>query len=298
MSMPQHQPDPRRRLGRGLAALIGDDTTEEAVVEETRSLRQLPIEFIRRNPRNPRRDFREEDIAELAASIRERGILQPLIVRPVEDEQNVYEIVAGERRWRAAQAAGVHSVPVIIRTMGDAEALEIALVENIQRSDLSPLEEAEGYHQLIDRFGYTQQQLSEVIGKSRSHVANTLRLLNLPAEVRDHLAAGRITAGHARTLIAADNPVVLAEQIVTKGLSVREAERLAKDAATDSRTKRHASASKDADVRALEASLTEALGLKVTIAPRSTEAGELRISYASVEQFDHVCRRLLGRSPG
>lgn len=287
------QENTKRRLGRGLAALIGDDTTEEGVVADARTLRHMPIEFIVRNPRNPRRSFLEADLADLTRSIREKGLLQPIVVRPIDGQVNQYEIVAGERRWRAAQKAGVHEVPVIIRSFSDGEALEIALIENIQRADLNAIEEAEGYQQLIDHFGYTQQQLADSIGKSRSHIANTLRLLTLPDKIKGYLTSGELTAGHARTLIATDAPEEIAERIVKLGLSVRDAEDLARKPANDSVAKsKRQPEPKDADTAALEKTLTETLGLKVNIDHKGRKGGELRIHYKTLEQLDDVCRRL------
>jgi ParB family chromosome partitioning protein len=293
MAMAQEQS--KKRLGRGLAALIGDDVSEEGVVEDARSLRHLPIEFITRNPRNPRRSFAESDLADLTASIRAKGMLQPIVVRPVTGETNRYEIVAGERRWRASQLAGIHDVPVIIREFSDGEALEIALIENIQRADLNPIEEADGYQQLIDHFEYTQQQLADSIGKSRSHIANTLRLLNLPARIRTYLQEGALTAGHARALVANPAPEALADKIVKLGLSVRDAERMARESDNDSQPKpSQPAAARDHDTVALERNLAEALGLKVQIAHSAAGKGELRIKYSTLEQLEDVCKRLYG----
>jgi ParB family chromosome partitioning protein len=278
----------KKRLGRGLAALIGDDTNEEAVVQDIRSLRHVPVEFLHASPNNPRRHFADADLEELAKSIRDKGLLQPLIVRPRGDGD--FEIVAGERRWRAAQKAGVHEVPVLIRELSDGEALEIALIENIQRSDLNPLEEARAYGMLLNQFSYTQQQLAESIGKSRSHIANTLRLLTLPDSVRQMIEDGKLTAGHARTLVATDSPAELADRIIKLGLSVREAEDLTRRAAPASaRTPRP---EKAADTRALEKSVGDALGLKVEIAAKGA-GGTVTIRYASLEQLEDVCRRLM-----
>jgi ParB family chromosome partitioning protein len=278
----------QRRLGRGLAALIGDDTTEEAIIQDVRSLRHIPIELIEPNPNNPRKIFREEELEDLSRSLREKGMLQPLLVRRRAD-QRTYEIIAGERRWRAAQRAGLHDLPVLIRDMSDGEALEIALVENIQRSDLNPIEEARGYAQLIEQFGYTQQKLAESVGKSRSHIANTLRLLALPDEVRRRLEEGELTAGHARTLIAKPDPVAAAEQIVKLGLTVRDAERLSREPAQGAGTAKLKQ--KSADVQALEAELREHLGLRVEIAD-GKRGGRLVLHYRSLEQLDDLCRRL------
>lgn len=292
------QENTKRRLGRGLAALIGDDTTEEGVVADARSLRHMPIEFLVSSARNPRRRFEESDLADLTNSVREKGLLQPIVVRPIEDQINQYEIVAGERRWRAAQKAGIHEVPVIIRTLSDGEALEIALIENVQRADLDAIEEAEGYQQLIEHFDYTQQQLANSIGKSRSHIANTLRLLNLPEKIKNYLSSGQLTAGHARTLIATDTPEEIAEKIVRLGLSVRDAEDLARKPANESAAKsKRLPAEKDADTAAVEKTLTEALGLKVNIVHHGRKGGEVKIHYKTLEQLDEVCRRLNRTAP-
>lgn len=279
---------PKKRLGRGLAALIGDDTSEEAMVQDVRSLRHMPIELMRASPNNPRKHFADQDLDELANSIRDKGLLQPIVVRPVAD--GGYEIVAGERRWRAAQRAGVHEVPVLIRELTDGEALEIALIENIQRSDLNPLEEARAYGMLLEQFSYTQQQLAESIGKSRSHIANTLRLLNLPESVRRQIEEGSLTAGHARALVATDSPAELADRIIKLGLSVREAEGLAREAGNAKKPRMKPE--KDADTRALEKLVSEAIGLKVEIAHKGNAGGAMVISYKTLEQLEDICRRL------
>lgn len=287
----------KRRLGRGLAALIGDDLSEESVVEDARNLRHLPIELLHPNSSNPRRSFKTEEIDDLAQSIREKGLLQPLIVRPRRDGTG-YEIVAGERRWRAAQRAQVHDVPVLIRELSDAEALEIALIENIQRADLNPLEEAQGYAQLIDRFAYTQQQLADAIGRSRSHIANTLRLLSLPEEVRAHIEAGDLTAGHARALVASSAPAELAKQIIALGLNVRQAEQLGRSSQQTVRP--HYSVGRTSgnpDVKDLERRITEALGMRVDIIDRGRAGGKVRVHYKTLEQLDEICRRLASRPP-
>ncbi len=278
----------KKRLGRGLAALIGDDTSEAAVVQDIRSLRHMPIELIHASPNNPRKHFADADLDDLANSIREKGLLQPIVVRPRADGQ--YEIVAGERRWRASQRAGIHEVPVLIRELNDGEALEIALIENIQRSDLNPLEEARAYGLLLEQFSYTQQQLADSVGKSRSHIANTLRLLTLPDTVRSLIEDGKLTAGHARTLVASDSPAELADQIIKLGLSVREAESLVRDASPSSRP-RKTRPEKDADTKALELSVTQALGLKVLVDHR-TSGGTVTISYKTLEQLEEICRKL------
>lgn len=281
------------RLGRGLAALIGDMQTAEGVrgsADEAKvGVRQVPIGQVIANRANPRREFDADQLEELANSVREKGVMQPLLVRPNGDQ---LEIIAGERRWRAAQKAGLHEVPVIVREVDDKEALELAIIENVQRVDLNPLEEAQGYGQLMDQFSYTQQDLAQVIGKSRSHVANTLRLLRLPEEVRGMLASGDLTAGHARTLITAEDPAGLAKRIVSSGLSVREAEALAQRGI--GATKRKASEgkpAKDADTLALERRLSDALGLSVSI-DHKDEGGRLEIRYRTLEQLDGVCSKL------
>lgn len=285
----------RKRLGRGLAALIGEiDKPANSVQQSAPADRRVPIEFVSPNPRNPRRRFAEGELADLAASIKEHGIVQPIVVRPAHGDR--YEIIAGERRWRAAQQAGLAQVPIIVREVDDRIALEIAIIENVQRSDLNPLEEAAGYQSLIDEHQYTQADLAQVIGKSRSHVANTLRLLKLPPDVRQMLSDGELSAGHARTLVTADNPLGLARRIVSEGLSVRQAEALAQtpDARSPSERKpRDAAREKDADTIALEKLLSDVTGLAVAISHKSG-GGELRISYSSLEQLDDLCRRLQG----
>jgi ParB family chromosome partitioning protein len=286
--------DKPTRLGRGLAALIGDmATVEGARVTESGGVKKLPVEFIIANRANPRRTFNSEQLEELTNSIREKGVMQPLLVRP-SDDPNIFELIAGERRWRAAQKAGLHDVPVIVRDVGDKEALELAIIENVQRADLNPLEEAMGYGQLIEQFDYTQQDLAQVIGKSRSHVANTLRLLRLPEDVRDMVASGTLTAGHARTLITAEDPATLARQIVSGGLSVREAEALSQQ--RDVAGKKRASephVDRDADTIALERRLSDALGLSVSLA-HSERGGKLEIRYKTLEQLDGICLKLTG----
>ena len=279
---------PKKRLGRGLAALIGDDTSEEAVLQDVRTLRHMPIELLKASPNNPRKHFAEADLEELANSIRDKGLLQPIVVRPVSGGE--YEIVAGERRWRAAQRAGVHDVPVLIRELSDGEALEIALIENIQRTDLNPLEEARAYGLLLEQFSYTQQQLAESVGKSRSHIANTLRLLNLPEPVRKQIEEGNLTAGHARALVVTDSPAELADRIIKLGLSVREAEGLAREAASPRKSK--PKQEKDAATKALEKLVSEAIGLKVDITHKGTAGGMMQISYKTLDQLEDICRRL------
>lgn len=286
----------KRRLGRGLAALIGEmDQTIPVGTPQAKPVnpdRLVPIEFISRNPRNPRRVFDEDELRDLSASIRQHGIVQPVVVRTIGSDR--FEIIAGERRWRAAQLAGLVEIPVIIRDVDDRTALEIAIVENVQRADLNPLEEAMGYDQLIAEHGYTQNDLGEIIGKSRSHVANSLRLLKLPEPVRDMVSSGTLSAGHARALIPTSDPSALARTIVTKGLSVRDAEKLAQNDIRAQSEPEKAPArlvERDSDTVALERTLSDALGLDVKINHKGS-GGQLRISYRSLEQLEAVCRLL------
>lgn len=285
---------PKKRLGRGLAALIGDDLTDETPVvqdPEVRSaLREVPIETVRSNNLNPRKHFNEEELEDLARSISEKGILQPVVVRPAADAET-YQIVAGERRWRAAQRAGLHTIPVLVRELSDKEVLEIAIIENVQRSDLNPVEEAMGYQQLIDSFEYTQQQLAESIGKSRSHIANTLRLMTLPRPVLDKLQKGELTAGHARALIATDDPVGLSQKIIALGLSVRQAEALARNKSQQADAT-PTSADNDSDLKSIEKALSEALGLRVSVQSGNGEKGKLIINYKTLDQFEELCSKL------
>jgi len=286
----------RSRLGRGLAALIGDVGDESGAIERARGARRVPIEFIRANPRNPRRKFAEEELSELSASIKEKGVLQPILVRGVPGKSDQFEIIAGERRWRAAQKAGLHDVPVLQLEIGDREALEIAIVENVQRADLNALEEAAGYESLMDEFKYTQNDLARVVGKSRSHVANTLRLQKLPPSVKKYLQEGKLTAGHARALLAHEDPEGLAKLIVEEGLNVREAEARAQErpAAKGRGGRRRTKAQKSPDIRALEKRLSDALGLTVEIAQRG-QGGEVRVRYKTLDQFEALSRKLAGR---
>jgi ParB family chromosome partitioning protein len=283
----------KRRLGRGLAALIGEMDQPLADVSARPSVsadRKVAIDLVVRNPRNPRKHFAEEDLQDLASSIRQHGIVQPVVVRPVGDK---FEIIAGERRWRAAQLAGLNEIPVLIRDVDDRTALELAIVENVQRTDLNPLEEALGYEQLIAEHGYTQNDLGEIIGKSRSHVANSLRLLKLPDLVRDMITSGTLSAGHARALIPTSDPVGLARTIVAKGMSVRDAERLAQHniRAQSQPAPETKSVQKDPDTLALERSLSDNLGLDVTVNHKGN-GGRLTISYKSLEQLEEICRLL------
>ncbi len=285
----------KSRLGRGLAALIGDIGDDFGGDDAHRGTRRIPIEFLRRNPRNPRTQFGEAELAELADSIRERGIIQPIVVRALRELPDVFEIVAGERRWRAAQRAGLHDVPVVIVEADDRLALELTIIENVQRSDLNPIDEAGGYERLVGQYGYTQTDLATTLGKSRSHVANTLRLLKLPSRVRDMMGRGEISAGHGRALLAVDDPEIVADRIVERGLTVRDIERLGRAPETKSALARggrpRAQPAPDADTRALEQELVEALGLAVEIRS-SGESGEIRLRYSSLEQLDALCRAL------
>ena len=285
----------RSRLGRGLAALIGDVGDEIGAIERARGQRRVPVEFLRPSARNPRRNFVEVDLDDLTASIRERGILQPIIVRSIPGMMDAYEIIAGERRWRAAQRAELHDVPVILVEADDREALEIAIVENVQRTDLNAIEEAAGYERLIAEFNYTQNDLARVIGKSRSHVANTLRLSKLPVPVRKLVSEGAVSAGHARALLSVSDPEFMAQKIIDDGLSVRDIERIVQEEArgeTKSAVPSKPKAVKDPDTRALEKALEEALGLSVSIGHRANGAGEVKIGYKTLEQLDALCHRL------
>ena len=289
----------RPRLGRGLAALLGGTETHTESVSPPRAPKKLPVEFLRPNPRNPRRQFGEEELAELTASIKEKGIIQPILARPVPDQAGMFEIIAGERRWRAAQRAGLHEVPIHSIEADDREALALAIIENIQRSDLDPLEEAAGYEQLLDEFNYSQTDLASVIGKSRSHVANSLRLLKLPERTKTLVHEGKLSAGHARLLLSCGEPDALADKIIAQNLSVREVEQMLETTPETSRAKgqgprKREAPEKPADTRALEKSLRDALGLEAVISQSGTEAGELRLRYKTLDQLEFVCRRLKG----
>jgi ParB family chromosome partitioning protein len=282
------------RLGRGLAALIGDVGDEAQVLERQRNQRRVPIEFVKPNPRNPRRVFSDAELDELAASIRERGIIQPILVRTVRGAMDQYEIVAGERRWRAAQRAGLHDVPVLLLEVSDKEALELAIIENVQRADLNPLEEANGYASLAEEFNYSQDEIAKIVGKSRPHVANTLRLLKLSDGVKAYINSGQLSAGHARLLVGQPNAEELAEMIVQRGLNVRQVEEMARaDGKRQARIVRKTGlVGPDPDTAALEKRLSDALGLAVRIAHRADGQGVLSIRYRNVEQLDEVTRRL------
>ena len=286
----------RRGLGRGLSALLGESDAEGPAgsTGEAPGAREIPIELIHRNPDQPRRRFAEAEIAELADSIREKGVLQPVLVRPAPGMAGEYQLVAGERRWRAAQQAGLRTMPALIRELDDKQVLEIAIVENVQREDLGPIEESLSYLALIEKFGRTQEEVAQVVGKSRPHVANALRLLNLPAEVQALLADGQLTAGHARALIGSVNPLGLAEEVIARGLNVRDTEALVKRGAPEKKSAGSGSRrpGKVADTLDLEESLSEVLGLVVDIRDLGGK-GELRIQYATLEQLDDLCRRLM-----
>jgi ParB family chromosome partitioning protein len=286
--------DSRSRLGRGLAALIGDVGDEFSGMERDRGggARGVPLEFLRPNPRNPRKSFPEVELDDLAASIREKGIIQPILVRAMPGVEDVFEIIAGERRWRAAQRAGLHEVPILVVEAGDREALEIAIIENVQRSDLNAIEEAMGYERLIAEFNYAQGDLARIIGKSRSHVANTLRLMKLPDSVKAMLQNGELSAGHGRALLAVPDPETVARRIVERGMNVREVERLGQsESELEQSPRSRAKAEKDPDTRALEKALEDVLGMTVSI-QHGARGGELKIRYKTLEQLEDVCRRL------
>jgi len=288
-----------KRLGRGLSALLGETEGESYSAPETghtgsdsrRGVSVLPIELIEPNPDQPRKTMTETELDALAESIADKGIVQPILVRPIAGDR--YQIVAGERRWRAAQRARLHEVPALIRELTDRETLEIGIVENVQRADLNPVEEAQAYKQLIERFGHTQDDVAKAVSKSRSHIANMVRLLALPASIQAHLAAGRLSAGHARAIATSPNAEILAENIIARGLSVREAEKLAKGGvAVETKSAAPKSAGgKDADTRALEADIAARLGLEVDIR-HGANGGEIRVVYRTLEQLDDICRRL------
>lgn len=301
-------PKKTRGLGRGLSALMADvgpvDGATTTSAPPRSADRRLPVEVLEPNPDQPRRDFAPEQLDSLAASIREKGVIQPLIVRPLPGDPERFQIVAGERRWRAAQMAQVHELPVLVRDFSDAEVLEIAIIENIQRADLNAVEEALGYKQLIDRFGHTQEKVAEALGKSRSHIANMLRLLSLPDEVLRFVRDGKLSAGHARALITLPNALELAREAVMKGLSVREVEKLARGAAgkTGGGTggsagigkPRGGAPAKDADTRQLEGDLSATIGMLVEIRHTTAGSGEVVISYRDLAQLDELCARLTG----
>jgi ParB family chromosome partitioning protein len=306
------------RLGRGLSALLGDyagarnaiETTpgaEPAASNDAKPEGLIPstiaVDRIIPNPKQPRRTFVESDLQELSDSIKEKGVLQPILVRPDPSNADMFEIIAGERRWRAARRAGLTAIPAIVRTMDDREVLEIAIIENVQRADLNPIEEAEAYKSLIDRFGRTQESVATQVGKSREHISNTLRLLNLPDEVREHVREGRLTAGHARALMKTPDPIALARDVIATSLSLRDTEALAKGekaaksgassgGGSRGASKSSSDADKDVDTKALELDLQRSLGLDVEILHSNGKGGEVRIKYAQLEQLDEICRLL------
>lgn len=288
----------RRNLGRGLDALLGEESEDYASLDRVRATKTVPVEFILPSPVQPRRNFDEAEMQTLTQSVKEKGILQPVLVRRNPENPSYYELIAGERRWRAAQAAQLHEIPVIVKDLSDQESLEIALVENLQRQDLSPLEEAEGYRRLMEEFSHTQEKLAETVGRSRSQVANMLRLLNLPDAVKDMLDSAQLTAGHGRALLNAADPLGLARQVVAKGLNVRQTEALVRAPGKDKapRKPRAAAGAKTADTLALESELEALLGLKVEIVERGN-AGQLIINYQTLEQLDDVLQRLSKPGP-
>jgi ParB family chromosome partitioning protein len=283
----------RSRLGRGLAALIGDVGQESETTQDNnggRKPRRAPVENLRTNPRNPRKTFTETELEELSASVRERGIIQPIVVRALRDDK--FEIIAGERRWRAAQRANLHEVPIVVVEATDAQSLELAIIENVQRADLNAMEEAAGYQALMDTFSHSQDDVAQIVGKSRSHVANTLRLLKLPEPVKAYVAAGKLSAGHARMLIGQPNPEAMANDIVNRGLNVRQVEAIARQGSKPQA--KSAKAAKDADTRALEKQMSDALGYAVSVDQRG-KGGSVKISYRTLEQLDDIIRRLARR---
>ena len=284
----------RSRLGRGLASLIGDVGGEAAHVDRPRTQRKVPIEFLKANPRNPRRSFADTELGELAESIKARGVIQPIVVRQVKGAQDRFEIIAGERRWRASQLAGLHEVPIVPIDVSDSDALEIMIIENIQREDLNAMEEAQGYHALADEFKHSQDEIAKIVGKSRSHVANMMRLTKLPAEVQAYIAKGDLSAGHARALIGVPDPLAAAKRIVEEGLNVRQTEALAHEEGVPVRKAQKARSGgkeKDPDTIALEKRVSDALGLTVSVNHRDP-GGTVQISYRNLEQLDEVMRRL------
>jgi ParB family chromosome partitioning protein len=284
--------DSRSRLGRGLAALMGDVGTKPRTIEGARNQRRVPIEYLKPTPRNPRRNFADAELDGLAASIKERGVIQPVVVRAIGGSKDLYEIIAGERRWRAAQRAGLHEIPIVALEATDSQALELAIIENVQRTDLNPLEEASGYQMLASEYGHSHEDIANMIGKSRSHVSNTMRLLKLPEPVKAYINAGAISAGAARMLIGAPDPERMAREIVDRGLNVRQVEALAKERAqSPTKAGKSKRGAKSADTVALERRLSDVLGLTVTLAERGN-GGVLQIHYRGLDQLEEVLRRL------
>lgn len=282
----------KKKLGRGLSALLGDDVASDySELDKIRTSKEIPVEQLHPSPFQPRQDWDQEALQSLADSIAEKGVLQPILVRRDPADAGMFEIIAGERRWRAAQMAQLHEVPVIIKELTDADSLEIAIIENIQREDLSAIEEAEGYKRLSEEFSYTQDVLSKQLGKSRSHVTNLMRLLNLPLSVQQMIRDGDLSAGAARTLVTADNPEELAHKIVNEGLSVRAAEKLSKKKPSN-RARSASQSTKDQDTLALEGDLSAAIGMKVSIDHKEDQGGSISIRYDHLDQLDDICRRL------
>ena len=284
----------RSRLGRGLASLIGDVGGEAAHVERPRAQRKVPIEFLKPNPRNPRRAFSDAELGELSDSIKQHGVIQPIVVRPVKGTQDRYEIIAGERRWRASQMAGLHEVPIVPVDVSDAVALEFAIIENVQREDLNAMEESQGYHALANDFKHSQDEIAKLVGKSRSHIANMMRLTKLPADVQALIASGDLSAGHARALIGVPDPSAAAKRIVAEGLNVRQAEALAHEEGVPERQPQKARAGKvqkDPDTLALEKRVSDALGLAVTV-DHKNPGGVVQIRYRDLDQLDEILKRL------
>ncbi len=290
-------PMQKSRLGRGLASLIGEPAVTNPRLPPEGEQRIVPLDLVHAGKMNPRKTFKDDDMVELADSIREKGLIQPILVRPDPIAPGSFEIVAGERRWRAAQLAGLHNIPVIVRDLGDQEVLELAIIENVQRADLNAIEEALGYQELIERYAYTQERLAEVIGKSRSHLANTLRLLKLPESVRGMVENGKLTAGHARALVGRDDAEAIAKKIVDSQLNVRDVEALVQAGTEAVQTTRRVR-DKDADTKAFEKDLADSLGLKVEIRRGSGESGVLQIKYGNFDQLDYIRVRLMGGPTG
>ncbi len=292
MSVGKAEEGRHRGLGRGLSALIGEEAEIAPARGEAgaRPQRTLPVAWLHANPLQPRKNFNADELEDLAKSIREKGVLQPILVRPTAKGADVFEIVAGERRWRAAQLAKLHDVPVVVRELSDAESLELAIIENVQRADLNAMEEATAYLQLIEKFEYTQEQLAQELGKSRSYITNSVRLLRLPDSVQGYIRNGKLSAGHARTLVGDPQAEAKALEIITQSLSVRQAEQHSKKKKTKQVPK-----AASADIRALESSLSNNLGLKVQIAHKGSTGGELRVAYRTLEQLDDVIQRLSGK---
>lgn len=293
-----NMPLQKGRLGRGLASLIGEVPTGQPTLPVEGEQRLVAIDQLKGGRFNPRKDFREDELAELADSIRNKGLVQPIVARRDPANPASYEIVAGERRWRAAQKVGLHQVPVIVRDLSDKEVLELAIIENVQRADLNAIEEAGGYRDLIERFGYKQDQLSEIIGKSRSHVANTLRLLKLPAAVQAMVQDGRLTAGHARALIGREDAEALAARIIADDMNVREVEALVQGGGADEGSGPRKVREKDPDTKAFEKELSDSLGLKVEIKRGSGESGNLVIKFGNFDQLEYIRMRLVGMPGG